>query len=100
MVAGGFGKMPGDLPDIYHAYLGLAALAVINGHKEDGATIGPDMEDASRKVTGWQTKTEAGTRRGDTDRTIRALDPVLCISLGARRWVESLEWRNRGDDVH
>ncbi|CAD6448064.1 9d1fa01f-c692-44de-82c9-b422335780b7 [Sclerotinia trifoliorum] len=30
---GGFGKTPGDLPDIYHSYLGLAALAVL---KEPG----------------------------------------------------------------
>ncbi|KAA8576324.1 hypothetical protein MFRU_009g02130 [Monilinia fructicola] len=30
---GGFGKTPGDPPDIYHSYLGLAALAVL---KESG----------------------------------------------------------------
>lgn len=27
-VLGGFGKFPGDLPDLYHSYLGLAALAL------------------------------------------------------------------------
>ncbi len=26
---GGFGKAPGDPPDIYHSYLGLAALALL-----------------------------------------------------------------------
>lgn len=30
---GGFGKIPGDPPDIYHSYLGLAALAITG---EDG----------------------------------------------------------------
>nr|POE63280.1 geranylgeranyl transferase type-1 subunit beta [Quercus suber] len=28
-VLGGFGKFPGDLPDIYHSYLGLAALSLV-----------------------------------------------------------------------
>ena len=32
---GGFGKMPGDPPDIYHSYLGLAALAL---YEKDGLT--------------------------------------------------------------
>lgn len=27
-VLGGFGKFPGDLPDLYHSYLGLAALSL------------------------------------------------------------------------
>lgn len=26
---GGFGKHPGDPPDVYHSYLGLAALAIM-----------------------------------------------------------------------
>lgn len=29
-MVGGFGKNPGDPPDIYHSYLGLAALALLN----------------------------------------------------------------------
>jgi geranylgeranyl transferase type-1 subunit beta len=36
-VLGGFGKFPGDLPDLYHSYLALAAL----GLQEDG-----DVEEA------------------------------------------------------
>lgn len=28
---GGFGKFPGDLPDLYHSYLGLAALGLLDG---------------------------------------------------------------------
>jgi geranylgeranyl transferase type-1 subunit beta len=33
---GGFGKFPGDLPDLYHSYMGLAALGLIgvDGVKE------------------------------------------------------------------
>ena len=30
-VLGGFGKFPGDLPDLYHSYLGLAALSLAGG---------------------------------------------------------------------
>ncbi|WPH03672.1 Hypothetical protein R9X50_00655500 [Acrodontium crateriforme] len=30
-VLGGFGKFPGDLPDLYHSYLGLAALSLASG---------------------------------------------------------------------
>ena len=32
-IIGGFGKVSGDPPDIYHSYLGLAALAITG---EDG----------------------------------------------------------------
>ncbi|KAI2613506.1 terpenoid cyclases/Protein prenyltransferase [Hypoxylon fragiforme] len=34
---GGFGKHPGAPPDVYHAYLGLAALASIAGAENDGS---------------------------------------------------------------
>lgn len=30
-ILGGFGKFPGDLPDLYHSYLGLAALSLNGG---------------------------------------------------------------------
>ena len=93
LIMGGFGKTPSDLPDIYHAYLGLAALSLINGHKRHGAYIGPDIEDASKVVEGQVPKAESATRKGDTDRTVRALDPILCISTSAREWIESFEWR-------
>ncbi|KAL9528843.1 Geranylgeranyl transferase type-1 subunit beta [Sphaerulina musiva] len=33
---GGFGKFPGDLPDLYHSYLGLAALGLLDGDGEGG----------------------------------------------------------------
>lgn len=29
-IVGGFGKLPGDPPDLYHSYLGLAALSLLN----------------------------------------------------------------------
>lgn len=100
LVAGGFGKFPGDPPDIYHAYLGLASLALIDGHRDEGATIGPGVEDASKasdvdgnlKADGYQD----GFLRRESDsenRILRSLDPALCFSAGTRRWVESFEWR-------
>jgi len=30
-IIGGFGKYPGDVPDIYHSYFGLATMAML-GH--------------------------------------------------------------------
>lgn len=38
-VLGGFGKFPGDLPDLYHSYLGLVALSLTN----DG--VGDEVKD-------------------------------------------------------
>lgn len=29
-LAGGFGKLPGDPPDLYHSYLGLAAVSLLD----------------------------------------------------------------------
>ncbi|KAI9658814.1 MAG: hypothetical protein M1831_003840 [Alyxoria varia] len=110
LMAGGFGKLPGDPPDIYHSYLGLASLAIIDGEKDDGAFIGPDVEDAKRRSSSSavvdetrnvdvsvdiNTEEEESKRRESRvdNRVLRALDPVLCMSVGARRWIESLQWR-------
>ena len=102
LIAGGFGKLPGDPPDLYHAYLGLAALALIDGHKDEGATIGPGVEDANQGtnkegVTTEKGRIDASNRResGSENKVLRALDPTLCFSVGARRWVESLSWRHQ-----
>lgn len=40
-IAGGFGKFPGDPPDLYHSYLGLAALSLTGS--EDVKIIDPAM---------------------------------------------------------
>ena len=97
LVAGGFGKFPSDPPDIYHAYLGLAALALIDGHKAAGAVIGPDVEDAKSKVTGSDNDTAtAGIKRkesNENERILRTLDPALSFSSSAKKWVESFGWR-------
>lgn len=50
-IAGGFGKFPGDPPDLYHSYLGLAALSLAGS--EDVKTIDPAMcisIDAKRRL--------------------------------------------------
>lgn len=36
---GGFGKFPGDLPDLYHSYLGLAALGLLDGDEDGGEGV-------------------------------------------------------------
>lgn len=102
LIAGGFGKLPGDPPDIYHAYLGLAALALIDGHKDEDATIGPGVEDAKKQPDllddlGKKTLVDATNRReSESDiRVLRAIDPTLCFSFGVRRWIESLSWRQQ-----
>ena len=95
-VTGGFSKLPGDLPDIYHAYLGLATFSLINGAKGDSAYIGPDIEDAQDLDDSKPTGTGPSTKKGETDRFVRALDPTLCMTTRARRWIETFEWRHDG----
>ena len=55
-VLGGFGKFPGDLPDLYHSCLGLAALSLAGG--EDVKEIDAGMcisKDAKARLKGlWQ----------------------------------------------
>lgn len=64
-IAGGFGKFPGDPPDVYHSYMGLAALSIIDK--------------------------DSTTERGGSP--VKRLDPGLCMSVTAREWCESLAWR-------
>lgn len=35
LILGGFGKHPGDLPDLFHAYLGLSALSLLGGADDE-----------------------------------------------------------------
>ena len=39
-IVGGFGKHPGNTPDAYHAYLGLAALATLGDEELGGFDAG------------------------------------------------------------
>ncbi|KAI9713005.1 MAG: hypothetical protein M1828_001479 [Chrysothrix sp. TS-e1954] len=92
VIAGGFGKLPGDPPDIYHSYLALAALALIDGNKDDDPVIGPDIEKGQNEVaaeSNSQKETKADDRK---ERNLRALDPLMCFSVRARKWLENLEW--------
>ncbi|KAI9676218.1 MAG: hypothetical protein M1829_003047 [Trizodia sp. TS-e1964] len=60
---GGFGKHPGDPPDVLHSYLGLAAASLLSHAQGAGEAL--DLEPASA---------------------------VMCISVRARRWIEALPW--------
>ena len=92
VIAGGFGKLPGDPPDIYHSYMALAALALIDGRKDDDPVIGPDIEKPSRTSVS-ESASEKETETDDrNERNLRALDPVMCFSLRARKWLENLPW--------
>lgn len=55
-VLGGFGKFPGDLPDLYHSYLGLATLSLMGS--EGVKEVDPGMcisKDASARLQGlWE----------------------------------------------
>lgn len=77
---GGFGKLPGDPPDIYHSYLGLAALALYGLDGTD--TLSSSTEDVASK----------GARNADKY-IINGLDPTLCFSVRAKLWLENLPWR-------
>jgi len=51
MIAGGFGKLPGDPPDMYHGYLGLAALALLDiGYAGEEGVLARDISDSSTSV--------------------------------------------------
>jgi len=51
MIAGGFGKLPGDPPDMYHSYLGLAALALLDiGYAGEEGVLARDISDSSTSV--------------------------------------------------
>ena len=54
-ILGGFGKFPGDLPDLYHSYLGLAALSLAGSHevKELDGTMCISKEARSRLSKLW-----------------------------------------------
>lgn len=69
---GGFGKLPGALPDLYHAFLGLAALSLLNAECD----------------------------LGFEPNALRSLDPAMCITVEAREWIENLPWRRKlsGED--
>jgi len=77
---GGFGKLPGDPPDIYHSYLGLAALALFGLDGDD--EVSDSVEDVATK----------GAHNADKF-IIDGLDPTLCFSVRAKDWLEGLPWR-------
>lgn len=53
---GGFGKFPGDLPDLYHSYMGLAALGLthVEGLKAVDGTMCISEEASARLPSLWQ----------------------------------------------
>ena len=55
-VLGGFGKFPGDLPDLYHSYLGLAALSLAGGSEVKELNAGMCVsKEASARLEGlWE----------------------------------------------
>ncbi|KAK5133091.1 hypothetical protein LTR08_008201 [Meristemomyces frigidus] len=48
-VLGGFGKFPGDLPDLYHSYLGLAALSLAGSHQVKALDAGMCLSKNARR---------------------------------------------------
>lgn len=55
-VLGGFGKYPDDLPDLYHSYLGLAALSLVGSEevKEVDAGMCISKEAKARLPALWK----------------------------------------------
>lgn len=53
---GGFGKFPGDLPDLYHSYMGLAALGLtgVEGLKSVDGTMCISEEASARLPSLWK----------------------------------------------
>ncbi|KAJ8611592.1 hypothetical protein MRB53_037895 [Persea americana] len=108
LVAGGFSKYPDDPPDIYHSYLGLAALALLdegvgNGEDEQGSDVGEGaggirltptktLEPADADPEAGPREAAASDRGPRKVRMLAKLDPALCFSVRARQWVEGLSW--------
>ena len=103
MVAGGFGKFPGDPPDIYHSYLALASLSMLEIGKGDeervvtGSTnrTGEHIQ-VSQQATpvvkdGVDNSTVLGPNQNE--QALEPLDPALCFSTRAKNWIEQLSWR-------
>lgn len=88
-LVGGFGKLPGDPPDMYHAYLGLAALSLLDGSEVEARSQvdghGRSPEKGSQKIAKGNEPT------GSIG--LAPLDPALCMSVRAREWLEGLSWR-------
>jgi len=90
MIAGGFGKLPGDPPDMYHGYLGLAALALLDiGYAGEEGVLARDTSDSSESVADSSEdeddydssrprkhlrETQVRVSREDVQNTRRALD--------------------------
>ena len=77
-LVGGFGKMPGDPPDLYHSYLGLSTMAMLHeqGLKSFHAALCFSNEASQhletlewrRKIVGNGNGDErAGARAGESD---------------------------------
>lgn len=92
LIVGGFGKFPGCPPDIYHAYLGLACLALIDGCVEEGPIIGAEKIEDAEEGNGLHAEGKKSDNDAST-RFLRALDPTTCFSKSTRRWVEKLHAR-------
>lgn len=67
-VLGGFGKFPGDLPDLYHSYLGLATLSLMD--VEEVKEVDPGMcvsKEASARLCGlWEEWGVNAERNGES----------------------------------
>jgi geranylgeranyl transferase type-1 subunit beta len=68
-IVGGFGKHVGDPPDIYHGFLGLAALSTLQG--PSASTTSPENEN------------------GKTHTPLKQVDAALAVSVDAVRTIEA-----------
>lgn len=66
---GGFAKHPGSPPDVYHAYLGLAALATMAGQEEGQSNGSGDGQ--------------SGESGAATEEGLGRFDPRLCVGAEA-----------------
>ncbi|KAI9757115.1 MAG: hypothetical protein M4579_003593 [Chaenotheca gracillima] len=110
---GGFGKLPGDPPDILHSFMGLAALSVLAPQPSDPKSSSSSMvEDSSTKDPlsifketrhSDQSTLPPGSQPPETPKEsqepltnlgLKRLDATTTISCAARRRVEEEIWPN------
>ncbi|KAK4947708.1 geranylgeranyl transferase type-1 subunit beta [Elasticomyces elasticus] len=77
-IVGGFGKLPGDPPDVYHSYLGLAALSLLE-------TAAQAAHESPRE----------GRDKPVEERELKALDACMCVSIEAKSRLYAI-WQRWG----
>ncbi len=92
---GGFGKLPGSPPDVYHSFLGLAALSVMGepNLKKFDTSLAVTVETAHKIEKARKGLLEAATRDGIDESARQKLIELGAQLNGGKRpsWAEAMQ---------